>query len=77
MISSYCDRSTAVEMQECPRRRYFNSEIPMIGEKSYNGEMVATVNGIRPVRVNMDLLLGSTFHQGIQYILEDVRDDAE
>ncbi len=58
-MQSFADRSRVLTYQSCPRRRYFEYEIQTGGE----------VGGVRPVRLDMNLLLGSTFHAGIEILL--------
>ncbi len=58
-MEAYADRSRILTHQSCPRRRYFEYEVPTSGD----------VNGVRPQRLDMNLLLGSAFHAGIECLL--------
>lgn len=59
MLTSFADRSRVLTMQGCPRKRWFEYEIPTSG----------SVPGIRPTKLDMNLLTGSAFHMGIQILL--------
>ena len=61
-ITGYSDRSRTLTGQRCPRQRWFEYHQP-------NG---TETPGIVPTRLNMDLLLGLTFHQGVEGILNQV-----
>lgn len=61
MTKSFADRSRVLTYQSCPRRRYFEYEIKTEGK----------VGGVRPVRLDMNLILGSVFHAGIEALLND------
>ena len=61
-MQSYSDRSRTLTGQRCPRQRWFEYHQP-------NGTKTP---GIVPTRLNMDLLLGLTFHQGVEGILNQV-----
>ena len=58
-MQSFADRSRVLTFQSCPRKRYLEYEIQTGGE----------VGGVRPVRLDMNLILGSTFHAGIEKLL--------
>lgn len=58
-MEAYADRSRILTHQSCPRRRYFEYEVPTEGK----------VNGIKPTRMDMNLLLGGAFHAGIEGLL--------
>lgn len=58
-MEAYADRSRILTHQSCPRRRYFEYEVPTSGD----------VNGVRPQRMDMNLLLGAAFHAGIEQLL--------
>lgn len=58
-MEAFADRSRVLSHQSCPRKRYFEYEVPTTGD----------VNGVRPQRMDMNLLLGSAFHQGIEGLL--------
>jgi len=60
-MEAYADRSRILTHQSCPRRRYFEYEVPTDGE----------VNGVRPTRLDMNLLVGAAFHAGIECLLND------
>lgn len=62
-MQSYADRSRVLTYQSCPRKRYFEYEVPT----------GAPANGIRPTRVDMNLLVGGCFHKGIEHILEGAK----
>ena len=62
-MESYADRSRVLTHQSCPRRRYFEYEVPTSGK----------VNGVRPARLDMNLLTGSCFHKGIEELLLAVK----
>ena len=50
MQEGYADRSRVLTHQSCPRRRWFEYEVPTSGK----------VNGIRPGRLDMNLIVGSS-----------------
>lgn len=56
---AYADRTRVLTHQLCPRKRYFEYEVPTSG----------SVPGIRPNRLNPDLVIGSGFHTGIENLL--------
>ena len=58
-MEAFADRSRILTYQSCPRRRYFEYEVPTSGD----------VNGVRPTRLDMNLLLGGAFHAGIEGLL--------
>lgn len=58
-MQHYSDRSRSVTYQECPRKFYFSYVQPTDGE----------VGGIRPDRLDMNLVVGGAFHEGINHIL--------
>lgn len=59
-MQSFADRSRVLTFQSCPRKRYLEYEVQTGGK----------VGGVRPVRLDMNLLLGSTFHAGIEILLK-------
>jgi len=62
-MESYADRSRVLTYQGCPRKRYFEYEVPTGGE----------INGVRLSRLDMNLLLGGCFHRGAEQLLESAR----
>lgn len=58
-MQHYSDRSRSVDYQECPRSYYFSYVQPTGG----------LVGGIRPERLDMNLIVGGAFHEGINHIL--------
>lgn len=59
MTTAYSDRSRLIQDHRCPRARYLQYELP-------TGNVV---NGVDTVRVNMDLLVGLMFHEGVEHLL--------
>lgn len=58
MSDIYTDRSRVLTAHQCPRRRLLEYELPTSG-----------VGGVVPIRLNMDLVVGSAFHRGVQSLL--------
>jgi len=58
-MTSYADRSRVLTYQSCPRRRWLEYEVPTGNE----------VSGVRPAKLDMNLLTGSCFHTGVECLL--------
>jgi len=56
---TYTDRSRLLSYQSCHRKRWLEYETPTDG----------LVNGVRPIRLNRDLLIGSAAHKGVEGLL--------
>jgi hypothetical protein len=54
----YTDRSRVLAAHQCPRKRLLEYELPLGGS-----------GGVVPIRLNMDLVVGSAFHRGVQSLL--------
>lgn len=66
-MEAYSDRSRLLAYQHCPRQRYFEYEIPTNGE----------VPGVVSTKLDLDLLVGSCFHRGVEGILIDRKHGSE
>lgn len=62
-IKRFTDRSRIESYQRCPRQRFIGYH--MLG------------TGIRPDRINIDILVGSAVHRGMECLLLDVINDRE
>lgn len=60
MIKHYSDRSRSCQFQNCPRSFWYQYIFP-------NG---TPTPGLRPDRLNMDLMTGLGFHEGCNHLLE-------
>lgn len=60
MKEFYSDRSRSLAYQTCPRLRYLQYEVPT----------GTAVGGVRPGRLDMNLVVGGAFHAGIQELLD-------
>jgi PD-(D/E)XK nuclease superfamily len=57
VTSTYASRSQVLKAQECPRKRYFEYEIPTSNPN---------LGGIKPIRLDMNLHVGSCYHVGME-----------
>lgn len=60
-IEVFSSRSALLTRQSCPRRWWWEYGIPIPGSQ---------VPGIAPTKLNMDLLIGSGYHVGDEYLLK-------